>query len=108
MHPYKMMLAQELSKRNTETCRALCLEIQQHVPHAAIVLFSNEAHFHLCDTVNKQNFRYWAENPRELCKRPLHCPQVTVWCAVAKFGIWSPYFFKEDNITVTVNSDQYC
>ena len=51
MHPYKMMLAQELSKRDTETHRALCLEIQQHVPYAAVVLFRDEVHFHLCGTV---------------------------------------------------------
>ena len=71
----------------------MLLEIQQHVPHAAVVLFSDEAHFHLCGAVNKQNFRYWAENsPRELHERPLHCPRVTVWCAVAEFGIWGPYF----------------
>ena len=109
MHPYKMMLAHKLSERDTETRRALCLEIQQHVSHAAVVLFSDEAHFHLCGAVNKQNFRYWAENnPRELHKRPLHCPRVTVWCAVAEFGIWGPYFFEDNNVTVTVNSDRYC
>ncbi len=33
---------------------------------------------------------------------------MTVWCVVAEFGIWGPYFFKEDNVTVTVNSDRYC
>ena len=27
---------------------------------------------------------------------------------MADFGICSPYFFKEDNVTVTVNSDRYC
>ena len=33
---------------------------------------------------------------------------MTVWCAVAELGIWGLYFFLEDNVTVTVNSDQYC
>ena len=61
MHPYKMMFAQELSERDTETRRTCCLEIQQHVPHAAIFLFSDEAHFHLCGAVNKQNFRYYRQ-----------------------------------------------
>ena len=104
-----MMFAQELSERDTETRRTCCLEIQQHVPHVAVVLFSDEAHFHLCGSVNKQNFRYWAENnPRELHECPLHCPRVTVWCAVAEFCIWGPYFFEEDNVTVTVNSNRYC
>ena len=105
MHPHKMMLAQKLNKKDTETCRALCLEIQQHVPNAANVLFSDKAHFHLCGAVNKQNFRYWAENTWEWHECPWHCPHVTVWCAVTEFGIWGMYFFEEDNVTVTVNSD---
>ena len=54
MHPYKMMLAQELSERDWETHRTLCQEVQQHIPRAAVVLFSDEAHFYLCGTVKKQ------------------------------------------------------
>ena len=109
MHPYKIVLAQELNENDFETRRALCLEIQQNVRMDALVLYSDEAHFHLCGTVNKQNFRYWAEsNPRSLHERPLHCPRVTVWCAIARFGIWGPYFFEEENVVATVNSDRYC
>ena len=103
------MLSKELCKRDIETCRALCFEIQQYVPqgpHATAVLFSDEAHFHLCHTVNKQNFRL-ENSPFELHEHSFHCPQMTVWCAVAEFGIWGSYFFEED-ITVTVNSGQYC
>ena len=37
MHPYKMMLAQEFNKRDTETCRALCLEIQQFPCSSCVV-----------------------------------------------------------------------
>ena len=33
----------------------------QNIPRTAIVIFSDEAHFHLAGTVNKQNYRYWAE-----------------------------------------------
>ena len=88
MDPYKMMLAQELSERDWETSRALCQEVQQHVPHAAVVLFSDKAHFHLCGTVNKQNFRCWVlDNPRELHEHPLRSPHVTVWCTIARFGV---------------------
>ena len=32
---------------------------------------------------------------------------MTVWCAVAEFGTWVPYFLEEDNVTATVNSDRY-
>jgi len=51
--------------------------------NAAVLLSSDEAHFHFSRAVNKQNFRYWAErNPRELQERPLHSLRVTVWCTV--------------------------
>ena len=33
---------------------------------------------------------------------------MTVWCAVFNFGVLGPYFFEEDDVTVTVNSDRYC
>ena len=109
MHLYKIMFAQELNENDLETRRALCLEIQQNVRMDALVLYSDEADFHLCGTVNKQNFRYWAEsNPRSLRERPLHCLRVTVWCAIARFGIWGPYFLEEENVVATVNSDRYC
>ena len=55
----------------------------------AIVVISDEAHFHLGNgVVKKQNCRYCAmENPRELYQRPLHSPRVTVWCIVAPFSV---------------------
>ena len=33
---------------------------------------------------------------------------MTVWCAVAEFVIWGPYFFEENNVTVAVYSDRDC
>jgi hypothetical protein len=61
MHPYKMMVAQELSVTDWETRKTLSEDILQHVPPTAVFWCSDEAHFHLSGTVNKQNFRYWAE-----------------------------------------------
>ncbi|KAG5323085.1 TC3A transposase, partial [Pseudoatta argentina] len=70
--------------------------------------FSDEAHFHLCESANKQNMRYWADtNPRVLHQRPLHSPKVTVWCAISSAGIIGPWFFEENEVAVTVNSDRY-
>ena len=64
------------------------------LPADAILITSDEAHFHLSGSVNRQNFRYWSEsNPRELHEKPLHSERVIVWCAVANFGVWGPYFF---------------
>jgi len=72
MHLYKMMVAQELSVTDWETRRTLSEDILQHVPPTAVVWCSDEAHFHLSGTVNKQNFRYLTENnpvtfTKELC-----------------------------------------
>lgn len=57
---------------------------------------------------DKQNFHYWAEHsPHELHERWLHCPCVTVWCAVANFGLISPYIFEEGDEIVTVAPGWY-
>ena len=49
----------------------------------------------------------WAPaNARNIHERPFHSARVTVWCAVAHFGVIGPYFFEEDGVTVTVNSER--
>ena len=73
------------------------------------LLMSNEAHFHLHGTVNKQNFQYWsAENPHELHQRSTYDPKVTTWCGVWSRGVIGPYFFKdEDGKAITVTLQHY-
>ncbi|KAJ4449309.1 hypothetical protein ANN_00707 [Periplaneta americana] len=73
------------------------------------MLMSDEAHFHLSGYVNKQNFRYWSPtNPYEMHEEPLYSVKVTVWCAIASFGIIDSYFFEDNNGTsVTVTSQQF-
>jgi len=73
------------------------------------LLMSDEAHFHLHGTVNKQNFRYLsAANPHELHQRPTYDPTVSVWCPVWSRGIIGPYFFEdEDRKAITVTSQHY-
>jgi hypothetical protein len=45
---------------------------------------SDEANFHLCGAVNKQNFRYWSEiNLQQMHETPLHSPKVVAWCGIA-------------------------
>ena len=74
------------------------------------IIFSDEAHFHLCGFVNKQNCRIWAhENPRQIVEKPLHPQKVTVWCAFSANGIIGPYFFEnEAGNSVTVTGKRYC
>ena len=103
-----MAIAHELSERDFNSRRNACEVLLEVVSEDAIVFFSDEAHFHLCESVNKQNMRYWADtNPRELHQRPLHSPKVTVWCAISSAGIIGPWFFEENEVAVTVNSDRY-
>lgn len=76
--------------------------------HQAIRNDGHEAHFHLSMYVNKQDFRYWAEeNPRLPHQSPLHSQKVTVWCGLSSFGILGPYFFKDSGHAVTVNAEHY-
>jgi transposase len=109
LHPYKIMIGQELSPADWGRHTDCCNGILAAVPPTGILWSSDEAHFHLSGTVNKQNFRCWAaENPRELHARPLQSPKVTVWCTLLSIGVSGPYFFEEGGVTVTVNSSRYC
>jgi len=80
-HPYKMMIVQTLNKGDYQQCSAfaeLMLKIVKE-NEDAIIMMSDEAHFHLNGSVNKQNFQYWApQNPHEVHERLLHSPKVTV------------------------------
>lgn len=107
-HPYKMVVVQELSRRDWQSRTEACQTILESLPPEAVVFFSDEAHFHLCGSVNKQNLRYWSENnPQKIHERPLHSERVTVWCALSRLGIIGPHFFEEDGNVVTVNSNRY-
>ena len=79
------------------------------MPHTAIFLTSDEAHFHLIGCVNKQNFLYGAgTNPHEYHERPLHSKRVTVWCAVGEFGVLGPHFLDdEDGSAVIITFARY-
>lgn len=64
----------------------------------ALIMTSDEAHFHPDGYVNKQHCRYWAYgNPRGLHQQPLLSEKVTVWCAMSKVGIFEPYYFEDES-----------
>ena len=61
-HPNKMMIVQTLNEVDYQQRLAfaeLMLEIMEE-HEDAIIMVSDEAHFHLNGSVNKQNFRCWA------------------------------------------------
>lgn len=110
-HPYKLMVVQQLNEGDFAQ-RQLFAERMQMIfadENEPVIMMSDEAHFYLCGSVNKQNCRYWAaENPRELHQRPLHSEKVSVWCAVSRLGVIGPYFFEDaQGATATVNSERY-
>jgi len=101
------MIVQTLNKGDYQQCSAFAELMPEIIVEYedAIIMMSDEAHFHLNGSVNKQNFQYWApQNAHEVHERPLHSPKVTVWCAIDKVGVIGPYFFEENGITMTVNS----
>ena len=47
------------------------------------IIMSDEAHFTLTGTVNKQNCRFYGtENPQIINEVPLYAQKVIVWCGV--------------------------
>lgn len=112
-HPYKLQIVQELKPNDhvmrQQFCELMLQKLNEDEGFINKLWMSDEAHFHLSGFVNKQNFRYWAqENPTELHQRPLHSKKVTVWCAMSSHGIIGPYFFENENgFATTVTSDRY-
>ena len=108
--PYKIMTVQQLNPRNYQQRLSFCQTMLDMFEENEDLtqMMSDEAHFHLNGTVNKQNFRYWAsENPRELYQRPLHSPKVIVWCGLGKCRIFGSFFFEEGEETATVTLERY-
>jgi len=61
-HPYKIMIVQELNPPYHENRMNCSQEMLNRIHVRSTFFSSDEAHFHLSRAVNKQNFRYWAEN----------------------------------------------
>jgi hypothetical protein len=66
----------------------------------------DDANFHLSGNVSYQKCRCWStEKPRNIHQKSLHSKKFIVWCGVASFGVFGPYFFEDEaGMSVTVNS----
>ena len=71
------------------------------------IIFSDETHFDLGGSVNKQNYRIWStENLHAYIEKPTHLKRVTVWCRFWSRGIIRPLFFgNEQEEAVAFNGD---
>jgi len=70
---------------------------------------SDEAHFTLYISVNKQNVQFWGiTNSSVACQKPFDESKVNVWYSICSKTVNGPFFFKDDNgKAVTVNSKRY-
>ena len=113
LHPIKFQVVHALRNRDREMrfqfCRQFVGILTENPNLPNKLLMSDEAHFHLHGTINKQNFRYWsAANPHELHQRPTYDQKVTVCCTVWSRRVIGPYFFEdEDGKAITVTSQRY-
>lgn len=103
-HPYKMSILHELKPTDfanrVEFCAWALVQAQGDPAWTSDILFSDEALFYLNGTVNKQNYRYWADvNPHWMVgSKKMNAPRVMVWCGIWHNTIIGPYFF-EDTVT---------
>ena len=96
-HPYKIHIVQKLydedkANRVQFTLGEIALIESDHM-HLAMLVWSDEAHFHIDGVVNHHNHSYWScENSKRVKEECLHSPRVTVWAAIRQTGIFEPYF----------------
>jgi hypothetical protein len=73
-----MVLVQELSDRDMANYSTAAERLIRILSDDVIILMTDVALNHLSGCVNRQNFRYWAEeNPLQFQQRPLHRARVT-------------------------------
>ena len=109
LHPYKIQIIPKLYEHDyvlRMNYSKEMLDILENADDNVVIIFSDEAHFHLGGYVNKQNMRYWSEdNPRELHEKEMHLQKTTVWCAISSKKIIGPYFYGHGE---TVTCSSYC
>lgn len=86
-HAYKTRTVQELlpsdPPKRLEYCTRI-LEMERIIPNFKHrILFTDEAHFEINGSVNRQNHINWAlSNPYAMFEKGLHSARVTVWCGM--------------------------
>ena len=76
----------------------ILLKINESPNFVKLLLFSDEAVFHLEGGINVRNSVHWStQNPNWLLEKSLNSPKVMVWAAIGHAGIIGP-FFLEGNV----------
>ncbi|KAI6659460.1 hypothetical protein LOD99_10776 [Oopsacas minuta] len=112
LFPYRITIHQKLTEaakmNRLDMAKVLVDKIEKTKNFLQLLWTSDEAHCYLEGAVNSKNSIYWgSQRPNEVITKPLHSKKVTVWCAVSEKGIIGPYFFEENGMTTSINSERY-
>ena len=108
LFPYSLSIMQHLKETDINSRLEFAEWIIDNVDTVEKIWFSDESHFYLNNTLNKQNNRVWGnEKPNFYLEKPLHSDKVTVWAALSSTGVIGPFFFESDGETTTINSERY-
>ena len=81
----------------------MILEIQTNPQFYQLIVFSDEATFHTCGTVNKHNLHYYSkENPHMKLTNPVNSPSVKIWAMINGDGVQGLHICEE-----TIDGDYY-
>lgn len=108
LHPYKIQTHQELTDKHKKARLTFAQTINEMIDNSfdpKLIIFTDEAHFHLDGYVNKQNYRYWGtEKPTEFNIRT-HTPErITVWAGLTNRGVIGPFLI-ESSVDASVYED---
>ena len=100
MKPYIPRRRQALTdgdyEKRMEFCETWLTLIENDSSFFEKVLWSDEAKFHLCGSVNRHNCVYWSEFAPEIAVEvAVNSPGVMVWCGMSSDTIIGPVFFEE-------------
>ena len=112
LFPYRITIQQKLTEaakmNRLDMAKSLADRIEKTKNFIQLLWTSDEAHCYLEGAINSKNRIYWgSQGPNEVITKPLHSKKVTVWCALSERGIIGPYFFEENGVTTTFNSERY-
>lgn len=110
--PYKIqkkpLLTGSSIEKRLDMCEWLRNTFDEDPGWLETIWFSDEAHFHLNGSVNSHNNIYWSkQEAKEVNQQLAHSPKITAWCALSAQGIIGPYWFEENDETVTITQDRY-
>ena len=101
--PYRLQLAQALrlndKGKRVEFCDRM-LQNMEDETFLPLLIFSDEATFHLSGKVNRHNVRIWGlQNPHGALEHERDSPKVNVFCALSQTKVHGPFFFAENAVT---------